>query len=241
MNMNQLLDQFLGTGNGQSPVNQKPASNDGAGLSGIASKIPGGLAGGAAAGGIVALLMGNKKARKFAGKAAGYGGAALLGGMAFKAFQNWNQARSDGSPSSAVSSETAETFHQQALTASDHAIPFELTLIRSMIAAARADGHIDSDEHHRIFSTVEQMQLSAEHKAFIFDSLQQDISVRDIAAQALNLEQGAEIYLSSCLVIDIDQASERAYLDALAHALGLPAELCREIETQADQQHSQAA
>jgi len=34
------------------------------------------------------LLLGNKSAREIAGKAASYGGAAVLGGLAYKAFQN---------------------------------------------------------------------------------------------------------------------------------------------------------
>jgi uncharacterized membrane protein YebE (DUF533 family) len=38
-------------------------------------------------------------------------------------------------------------------------------------------------------------------------------------------EQGAELYLAARLAIDPDEPSERAYLDALAERLGLPAEL----------------
>ena len=70
-NIQNLLGQFLGTGD-QGAAAQQPAAGA---PSSLADKIPGGLVGGAAAGGIVALLLGNKKARKFAGKAAGYGGA----------------------------------------------------------------------------------------------------------------------------------------------------------------------
>jgi uncharacterized membrane protein YebE (DUF533 family) len=58
-------------------------------LDSIRSALPGGLAGGVAAGGVMALLMGNKSARKLAGKAATFGGTALLGGLAYKAYQNW--------------------------------------------------------------------------------------------------------------------------------------------------------
>ena len=42
-----------------------------------------------AAGGLLGLLLGNKKARKMAGGVAGYGAAAALGALAFKAYQNW--------------------------------------------------------------------------------------------------------------------------------------------------------
>ncbi len=49
----------------------------------------GGLAGGAMAGGLVALLLGNKSVRKTATTAAKFGGAAVLGGLAYKAYRNW--------------------------------------------------------------------------------------------------------------------------------------------------------
>jgi uncharacterized membrane protein YebE (DUF533 family) len=87
MNIQNLLNQFIGPGDTASSAG-KSTPGIGDALSRLGDKIPGGLAGGAAAGGIMALLMGNKSARKFAGKAAGYGGAALLGGLAYKAYSN---------------------------------------------------------------------------------------------------------------------------------------------------------
>ena len=90
MSLQNLLDQFMGS---SSP--DTSSGNSAPGIAGTLSKftsnVPGGLAGGAAAGGIMALLMGNKSARKFVGKAATYGGAAMLGGLAFKAYENWQQ------------------------------------------------------------------------------------------------------------------------------------------------------
>ncbi len=245
MSLNQLFDQFLGSNNAQAADAGNANQTSGSGLSGLASKIPGGLAGGAAAGGVVALLMGNKKARKYAGKAATYGGAALLGGLAFKAYQNWKHqpaaASGDSSTQGHTSFSNEQSFHQQALTGTNADRPFELTLIRAMIAAARADGHIDSDEQKRIFSAVDRMDLSAEHKGFIFDCLQQEIPVHELASEVHNIELKTEVYLASCLVIDIDHSAERAHLDALARALDLPADLCRELEAQAQQAYAEAA
>jgi uncharacterized membrane protein YebE (DUF533 family) len=94
MNLQNLLNQFLGT-NGADFSSGNTAQKTGASFNKLSSNIPGGLVGGTAAGGIMALLMGNKSARKFAGKAATYGGAALLGGLAYKAFQNWQQNSGD--------------------------------------------------------------------------------------------------------------------------------------------------
>jgi len=43
--------------------------------------------------------------------------------------------------------------------------PFELALIRAMIAAAKSDGRIDAEEQRRIFARVVEFGLDAESKA----------------------------------------------------------------------------
>lgn len=74
MNPQNMLSQFLGQSD---PENQSSNASQGVvgGIGNLAGRIPGGLLGGAAAGGVMALLVGNKSARKFVGKAATYGGA----------------------------------------------------------------------------------------------------------------------------------------------------------------------
>jgi len=232
MSIENLLNQFLGS------VNKAPAAQENSGqgfrdtLSNLSSSMPGGLAGGAAAGGIMALLIGNKSARKFAGKAAGYGGAALLGGLAYRAYQQWqsNNAQGDSYPASA---DQAGSPQQAFVAPPDHLEPaFELTLIKAMIAAAKSDGHIDNEEQQRIFQAVEKMDLSAELKGRVFDYLRQPISADQLASEATTIEQKSELYLASCLAIDLDHASERAHLDALACALLLPSGLAQQLEAQ---------
>jgi uncharacterized membrane protein YebE (DUF533 family) len=232
MSVENLLNQFLGS------VNQAPAAQENSGqgfgetLSSLSSGIPGGLAGGAAAGGIMALLVGNKSARKFATKAAGYGGAALLGGLAYRAYQQWqnNDAQRDSPPGS---TDQAASPQQAFMTPPDHFEPaFELTLIKAMIAAAKSDGHIDSEEQQRVFQAVEKMDLSGELKGRVFDYLRQPISAEQLAGEATTIEQKSELYLASCMAIDLDHPSERAHLDALASALLLPRGLAQQLEAQ---------
>jgi uncharacterized membrane protein YebE (DUF533 family) len=103
--------------------------------------------------------------------------------------------------------------------------PFELVLVRAMVGAAKADGHIDATEQRRLFAEVERLGLDAEAKAYILDLLTQDVDLYDLARSATTPEQGAEIYLAARLAIDPNEPAERAYLDALAARLGLPAEL----------------
>jgi len=244
MSLNNLLNQFLGSTPSSTADNQGQSGGLAQTLSSLTSNIPGGLAGGAAAGGIMALIMSNKSARKVAGTAAKYGGAAMLGGLAFKAYQNWQSNDTTGVQQTSASQQpaTSETFHQQAIeqaTASDG--DFELTIIKAMIAAAKADGHIDAQEQQRIFQAVEKMDLSAQDKGMVFDYLQKDIPIEEIANGIGNMELKAEVYLASCLVIDTDHAAEREHLDKLGSALALPRELLQQLELQAHQAYAEAA
>ena len=116
-------------------------------------------------------------------------------------------------------------------TALAHARPaandgaFELALVRAMVGAAKADGHIDAKEQRRLFAEVERLGLDADSKAYVFDLLTHDVDLYDLASAATTPEQGAEIYLAARLAIDPDEPAERAYLDALAARLKLPPEL----------------
>jgi uncharacterized membrane protein YebE (DUF533 family) len=204
--------------------------------------------GGAAAGGVLGLLVGSKKGRKFAGKAATVGGAALIGGNAFKAYKSWQQNNQQSSAHN-VEQHSAQSLGQKTgyISASAHhysgdqvAQPeisqaFQLTLIKAMIAAAKSDGHIDETEQKRIFNAVEQMSLSGEVKGLVFDLLRQPIYVEELAHGAHNMEQKSEVYLASCLAIDLDNPSEYSYLDKLAAALGLPLDLAEQIKSQTKQ------
>jgi uncharacterized membrane protein YebE (DUF533 family) len=110
---------------------------------------------------------------------------------------------------------------------------FELVLIRAMIGAARADGTIDGVEQQRLFGEVSKLGLDSEAKAYVFDLLSKPVDLDSIAAAVATPEQGAEVYLASRLAIDPDQPAERAYLDALATRLRLPAELRAHLDQQA--------
>lgn len=91
-----LLDQFLGSGGsakGKGALEQGQA---------YLQKNASGMAGGALAGGLAGYLLGSKKGRKLGKKAVKYGGMALVAGVAYKAYQNW-QANKDGSSPAAPS------------------------------------------------------------------------------------------------------------------------------------------
>ena len=228
MNIQNLLNQFLGAAEPSS--NTAPTAQSGVGdiLNQVSSRLPGGFAGGAATGGIIGLLIGSKSGRKMASKVVTYGGAALLGGLAYKALKNWQQNKS-----SAHDVDFSDSRQNTMAVDETQQEVFELTLIKAMIAAAKADGHIDAEEQRKLFDAIQKMNLSTDMKALVFDLLQQDIAVQDIARGVSDITQKSEIYLASYLVIDPDQMSERIYLVNLAEALDLPISLTKQLETQA--------
>ena len=217
----QLLDQVLGpnaAGNmrnlGRDVVDRLDATKG--------SKT---FAGGAVAGGLLGMLLGGNSRR--GGGLLGYGGAAALGALALQAYQNYQRQQAGGGAARFGDVETQALPH--ATPAADGS-PFELALVRAMVGAAKADGHIDASEQRRLFAEVERLGLDADAKAYIFDLLTQDVDLYDLASAATTPEQGAEIYLAARLAIDPDEPAERAYLDALATRLGLPAELRAQLD-----------
>ncbi len=274
MNPQSLLEQFLGTGAGQGADQGNDAGQGGhlaQGMGGALSNAKGklagsgmgGIAGGLAAGGLMGLLLGNKKARKSVGKVAGgvaaYGGAAALGALAFRAYQNWQSGQPAGQaagqsmgqqantqiPSSAPQAQIPSPqelpmdskFLPAAAPAQDGR-PFELAMVLAMIGAANADGHIGPDEQRHIFDQVGKLPLDAEDKAFVFDALSSPPSLQDIAGLAKGPEQAAELYLVSRLAIDPDHPMEQAYLEALASRLNLPKDLVAHLESQVEAEAS---
>jgi uncharacterized membrane protein YebE (DUF533 family) len=193
-----------------------------------------GFAGGAVAGGLLGLLLGGKM-RKMAGGALGYGGAAVLGALAHRAYQNYQAGKSLDAAAPATPAEIAQVPAAQL----PHSVPaagggsFELVLIEAMVAAAKADGHVDAEEQRRLFSEVERIGLDPESKAYVFDLLSRLADPSQLSTKAATPEQAGELYLASRLAIDPDHPAEKAYLDALAARLRLPAELRAHLDKQA--------
>jgi uncharacterized membrane protein YebE (DUF533 family) len=195
----------------------------------------GGFMRGAAAGGLLGMLLGGKRR---SGGLLGYGGAAALGALALKAYQNYqaNKGQNQGTAPASFTPEQLAGLSPDALPHAQPAsdgTPFQLVLIRAMVGAAKADGHIDATEQQRLFGEVERLGLDAEAKAYVFDLLTRNVDLGSITAAVATPEQAAEVYLASRLAIDPDVPAERAYLDALAGRLELPAGLRSQLDAQA--------
>jgi len=102
-------------------------------------------------------------------------------------------------------------------------------LLRAMIAAAKADGHIDAKEQSAIFAEMDRLPLDTDDKAFVMDELRKPLDVDAVAHAASTPEEAASIYTASLLAIDIDNPSERAYLGLLAARLNLDDALVKHL------------
>lgn len=217
-----LLDQFLGgQGNGQG-----------------SGEFLRGMGGGALAGGLAAILLGTKSGRKLGGSALKLGGMAAVGALAYKAYRDW-QAGKAADPST-----QAPRAPSTPLLPAPVGTPFNPAdelgqqklardLLRAMIAAAKADGHIDAKEQARVFGEMDKLNLGQDDKAFVMDELRSRLDIDAVADAASTPEEAAEIYAASLLAIEVDNAAERSYLAMLAARLklddGLVAHLHRSV------------
>jgi len=90
------------------------------------------FAGGAVAGGLLGMLLGGNSRR--GGGLLGFGGAAALGAMALQAYQNYQRQQAGGA---ARFGDVGTQALPHARPAADGS-PFELTLVRAMVGAAKA-------------------------------------------------------------------------------------------------------
>jgi len=213
-----LLDQFLNSG----------------GKDGKPGGISPDLLKGAAAGGIAGILLGTKSGRKLAGSAIKVGGVAVLGGLAYKAYQNWQaQKQAEGSTAPEPMKDvtpTPETVKALEAPPTDAA---SLAILRAMIAAAKSDGHIDAAEQNAIFAKLDGLDLDTEAKAFVMDELRRPLDIDAVVSAATSPELAIEIYTASALAIDPDDPAEQAYLAMLASRLKLDPGLKASIEAEA--------
>jgi uncharacterized membrane protein YebE (DUF533 family) len=238
-----LLDQFLG-GKQQSGARQGANFGDLGNVGDLAKRGLDTLGGGKglAVGGLLGLILANKKARNVAGNVAVYGGAAALGLLAWRAFRNYQEGQTPRSAPVAQQSDIANVEPQYLPSAAParNGQPFELALVQAMVAAAKADGHIDAQEQQRLFAEIERMTLDAETKGAVFDLLSKPITLEAVGGSATNEEQAAELYLASRIAIDPDHPDEQAYLKNLAQKLSLPTDLVAHLDRQVEATLSQS-
>jgi uncharacterized membrane protein YebE (DUF533 family) len=174
---------------------------------------------GAAAGGVLGLLLGNKRGRSMGTSVLKYGSIAALGAVAFKAYNHWQaqqaqqQTRAPGNPSTPNLSGSAP------LLAAPGAEEHSMALLKAMVAAAKSDGHLDEREQGLIHAELDRLQAGAQERRWMEEELRRPLDPADVARAATTPELAAEMYLASLLMADDTTFMERAYLDELARQL----------------------
>lgn len=225
MSIEQILDTFLNSG--------KELVEKGKTLAEAKLNIPedsekreamlSGAGKGALAAGALAVLLGTGAGRKLTGTTLKLGSLAAVGGIAYKALQNWQnknsgKVESSGKTANELSGEQRENRSR--------------ALLKAMIAAAKADGHIDEKEKDVIAQHVEKLGLNASIAGFIKDELASVVSAKEVAAEADSPEAAAEFYLVSRMILDLDNDVEKKYIAELTKELDLAPELIAQLDEQ---------
>jgi uncharacterized membrane protein YebE (DUF533 family) len=188
-----------------------------------------------AAGAIAAVLLGTGSGREVAGSVLKLGGLAAIAGLGYQAYKNWQDGNQPKPVEPAPGQAQPELLPPPSGTGfslDDHANndDFAVILVRAMISAARADGHVDDAERDAILGKVKLAGLGADAEAFLTAELSDPVDLDAIVAAAKTDSQKVELYTASRIAIDPDTRAERGYLDLLAGRLGLDDALIDHIE-----------
>lgn len=188
--------------------------------SGLASQTPGGM-GGLLSAGALGALLGTMFSKSLLKDAALFG----AGAVAWNFYRKWSREQGTAPEPSQRSSSFGKTDAGLDDTA--------MLLLRAMVFAARADGHIDNTERERIRRIVEQMFPGRDMSDAVQGLMDQPLDPSVLAAEVVAPEQGEDLYRLSCLIMDIDHFMERSYLDGLAEALPISPERKEMLEKEA--------
>ncbi|MGE8303022.1 tellurite resistance TerB family protein [Pseudomonas sp. B21-031] len=235
MNTSDLLEQLLRAGQGSQAQQGSGGLSSQDGLGGLGGLLGGLLNGGSAAGGggglgglLGGLLRGGGSAGGVSqGRATGgtnYAALASLGMMAFQAYQSWQRSQA-AAPQQAM--RTVDQLSGPEAEGHSHAI------LRALIAAAKADGRIDEQEEQLIYAEIKRHTSDPQLQQWLDDEVSKPLDAAEVAESAQDPAMAAEMYLASVMLVDDQQAAERAYLDELASALQIDPTLQVHLEQQA--------
>ncbi len=190
------------------------------------------MASGAALGGLASLILGTSTGRGAALDAGKLGGLAMIGGLAYKAYQNYQSANLIPTTREATVEAPAQSpFGKTANADADRQT--SLTLIRAMIATAASDGLIDSTERSNIIGGLTQAGLDDLSAKFLEGEFNNPASIENLVAASTSPEMAAQIYTAARISIVADKQEEIIFLQTLAAGLKLDANLVAHIDAAA--------
>ena len=105
--------------------------------------------------------MGTKAGRSVTGTAIKLGSLAAVGGLAYQTYQNWQKksVSTDDSQTASLEDNTSELDSSKSLT-----------LLKAIISAAKADGHISDEEQSTIYTELGKLKLDIDVDSLIQDT-----------------------------------------------------------------------
>lgn len=177
---------------------------------------------------VAGILLGSRQGRGIARSVAGLGGLAVIGGLAYKAFQNYQAGRpllgAAAGGAAALPGASAPTASLPGPAAFDPAHVSEddaMLFVRAMVAAATADGHVDDAERTRIVGALSQAGMDAESGRWLERELADPASIEELSDPVKTPEKAAQVYAAARVAVDPDSIQEREFLRQLAEALDL--------------------
>ncbi|EKD60162.1 MAG: hypothetical protein ACD_54C00908G0004 [uncultured bacterium] len=184
---------------------------------------------GAIAGGLLGVLL-SGSARRLVGTGVKVGGAALIGGLAYKAYEDWKSGKVAGADNLVALPEPSDSFLPTDQRAADD---LAQRLLQAMIAASKADGHVTAAERARIAEHLPKLGLGEAAQSMIAAELNAPLDFNRIAALATSEEEAVEVYAASLLAVDPESAAEKSYLAMLAARLKLDPGLVSHLHAKA--------
>ena len=117
---------------------------------------------GAIAGGLLGVLL-TRGGRRMLGTGVKIGGLAAIGGLAYKAYEDWKAGRAGADGAPALPAPEGSAFNPKDAAADDLATH----LLQAMIAAAKADGEVSAEERAAIDGQLAVLGLGEEAAALI--------------------------------------------------------------------------
>lgn len=174
---------------------------------------------GALTGGALGLLLGKNKTTR---KLATYGGLATIGLMAYRAYGDYRQQQGAGN----VQPQTVDRLPPAQVELHSKAI------LQALVAAAKADGHIDAREREAIEGEFTRIDPDSELQQWLHAELEKPLDPGEVARAATTPEIASEMYLASLMAADEQNFMERAYLDELARQMGIDEALKLKLQQQ---------
>ena len=176
---------------------------------------------------VAGVLMRSRAAAGIGAGAARLGGLALIGVLAYKAFQNYQSGKPllDMGQGGRAASPPLAPLDLSAATDDD-----ALLFARAMVAAASADGPLDQNERARIIEALSRAGIDPQATRWLEDELASPAGVEDIADRVQTPEKAAQVYAAARLAVEPDTRQEREFLRQLAQSLDLDAQLARQID-----------